>query len=121
MPRVVHLRWEMFHPQVCLSGLTAAAAVHELVLVGAHHLLDDGRLAVLRQALAPRRMVVLLVDDHLPTAERAVADEIHDDGTIPVILTITTTTGGGPGLALTGWLDPEPSQINSSPRRESLW
>jgi hypothetical protein len=76
MPRVVHLRWEMFHPQVCLTGLSATAAIHELVLIGAHHLLDDGRLAILRHALAPRRMVVLLVDDHMPAAERAVADQI---------------------------------------------
>jgi hypothetical protein len=96
--------------------LTATAAVHELVLVGAHHLLDDGRLAALRQALAPRRMVVLLVDDHMPAVERAVADEILNDGTIPVIL---TTTGGPPGLALTGWLDPEPSRRTSLGRLES--
>jgi hypothetical protein len=114
MPRIVHLRWEMFRPQVCLADLTATAAVHELVLVGAHHLLDDGRLAVLRQALAPRRMVVLLVDDHMPAAERAIADEILNDGTIPVIL----TTGGPPGLTLTAWLDPQPPRRTSPDRHE---
>ena len=101
-PRVVHLRWEMFSPQVGLTALSATAAIHELVLIGAHHVLGDGRLAVLRQALAPRRLVVLLVDDHMPAAERAVADDVLNDGIIPVIL---TTTGGLRGIALAGWLD----------------
>jgi GNAT superfamily N-acetyltransferase len=117
MPRVVPLHWEMFNSKVGLTDLAATAAVHELVLVGVHHILNDGRLALLRLALAPRRLVVLLVDDHLAAVERAVADEILNEGTIPVVL---TTTGGLPRLALTGWLDPAPSRRLSPARREVL-
>ncbi len=55
----------------------------------------------LRLALAPRRMVALLVDDHMPAAERAVIEELLNDGVIPVIL--TTCEPAPP--ALTSWLD----------------
>lgn len=101
MPIVLQLRHDTFTDLRSQTDLAAAAATHELILIGAHHLVPEGRLSQLRLALAPRRMVALLVDDHMPAAERAVIEELLNDGVIPVIL--TTCEPAPP--ALTSWLD----------------
>jgi hypothetical protein len=86
MPKIVNLDMGMFSSQAHLTALTEMAARHELVLLGTSQLMVGGRLAVLRQALAPRRMVALLVGDHLPSIERALLDELLNDGVIPVVV-----------------------------------
>ncbi|MDT5043165.1 MAG: hypothetical protein QOE51_4150 [Actinoplanes sp.] len=91
MPKVMHLYMGMFNPQNHLAALTTTAARDELVLIGTHRLMADGRLTVLRQALAPRRMVALLIDDDLPRIERALVDDLLNDGIIPVIVTVGDT------------------------------
>jgi len=113
MPTIVHLSSGTFYSPDGLTDLNSTAAVDELVLVGARHLMDEGRLAVLRQALAPRRMIALLIDDHVPAAERAVVDELLNDGIIPVIL-----TDGDPLVAaLTSWLDQDDTSATDSGHR----
>ena len=101
MPKIVHIHAGMFHPETRLAALTETAAVHELVLISAHRLMVGGRLAVLRRALAPRRLVALLVADDLPPIERTLVDELLNDGVIPVIVPL----GGGPTAALMSWLE----------------
>jgi hypothetical protein len=66
MPKAVYLNAEIIDHPDRLAALTDVAALHELVLIGARHFMVDGRLTVLRQALAPRRMVALLIDNDLP-------------------------------------------------------
>jgi hypothetical protein len=94
MPKTMHLYRGMLDPPDRLAAVTDMAALYELVLIGAHHLMVGGRLAVLRQALAPRRMVALLIDDDLPGIERAMVDDLLNDGVIPVIVTVGETPAG---------------------------
>jgi hypothetical protein len=91
MPKIMHLYLGMFKPQAHLAALTKTAARYELVLISTHDLMTNGRLTVLRQALAPRRMVALLIDDDLPRIERALVDDLLNDGIIPVIVTAGDT------------------------------
>lgn len=107
MPIIVQLCPETFDPPVGLTDLHATAGVHELVLVGTHHLMDGARLAVLRRGLAPHCLVALLIDDHVPAAERAVVDELLNDGTIPVLI----TRGESAAAGLTCWLDPDDTPL----------
>ena len=74
MPIVVRLRHEMFNQPACRARLAATAAVHELVLVGTHN--------------------------HMPVIERALIEELLNDGVIPVVLTGCDP----PPAALTCWL-----------------
>jgi hypothetical protein len=117
MPTIVQLRQETFTPLAALAGLIALAAGHELVLVGTYHTMTEGRLPTLRQALAPHRLVALLVDDHVPTLERALIADLLSDGNIPFILTFCDP----PPVALTSWLDPalsrQPRQSTPPPGR----
>jgi len=101
MPKIVHLQAEMFHPGTRLAVLSEAAALHELVLISTHHLMVGGRFAVLRRALAPRRLVAVLVADEWPPVERTFVDELLNDGVIPVIVPL----GDGPTAALMSWLE----------------
>ena len=101
MPEIVHIQAGLFHSETRLAALTETAALHELVLISAHHLIIGGRLAVLRHALAPRRLIALLVADELPPIERTVVDELLNDGVIPVIVPL----GDGPAAALMSWLE----------------
>jgi hypothetical protein len=110
MPKIVHIHMGMFRPKNHLAALTETAARHELVLIGSHHLMADGRLALLRQALAPRRMVALLIDDHLPPIERILVDDLLNDGVIPVIVAV----GDAPTVALISWLDNNESSTGSA-------
>jgi hypothetical protein len=100
MPKIVHIHMGLFNPAARLAALGAAAAVHELVLISPHHLLVGGRFAVLRQALAPRRLVALLIADDLPPIERTFVDELLNDGVIPLLVPL----GVGPTAALMCWL-----------------
>jgi hypothetical protein len=100
MPIVVRLRPEMFTQPACRARLAATAAVHELVLVGVHHSMPVDGIALLRQVLAPRRMITLLVDSVPPIIERALIEELLNDGVIPVVLTGCDP----PPTALTSWL-----------------
>jgi hypothetical protein len=100
MPIVVRLRPEIFSQPACQACLAATAAVHELVLVGVHHRMPVDGIALLRQVLAPRRMVTLLVDRLPPIIERALIEELLNDGVIPVVLTGCDP----PPAALTAWL-----------------
>jgi len=104
MPTVVQLRPTTFAPLAALAGLIAIAAGNELVLVGTQATMADGRLAALRQALLPHRMVALLVDDHVPAVERSMIEELLNDGNIPVIL----TSLDAPFAALTSWIERGP-------------
>ena len=100
MPIVVRLRPEMFAQPASRARLAATAAVHELVLVGVHHSMPVDGIALLRQVLAPRRMITLLVDGVPPIIERALIEELLNDGIVPVVL-----TGRDPSPAdLTCWL-----------------
>jgi hypothetical protein len=101
MPKIVHLSMGLFNPETHLVNLAETAALHELVLISAHHVMAAGRLAVLRQALAPRRLMALLIADDLPPIERTFIDELLNDGVIPVIVPL----GDGPTAALMFWLD----------------
>jgi hypothetical protein len=101
MPKIVHLYMGMFNPRAHLAALTETASLHELVLIGTSYLMVGGRLAVLREALAPCRMVALLVDDDLPPVEQALVDDLLNDGVIPVIVVV----GDAPTPALMSWLD----------------
>ena len=65
MPRIGHISMGLFNPRTHLTALADTAALHELVLISAHHLMLGGRLALLRRALAPRRLVALLIADYL--------------------------------------------------------
>jgi hypothetical protein len=100
MPIVVRLRPEMFNQPACQARLAATAAIHELVLIGVHHVLPGDGMLRLRQILAPRAMVVLLVDGDIPVIERAVIEELLNDGVIPVVL----TGHDPPPASLTCWL-----------------
>jgi hypothetical protein len=100
MPLVVRLRHDMFTLPACRARLAATAAVHELVLVGVHYGMPVDGMARLPQVLAPRRMVVLLVDGVPPVIARALIEELLNDGVIPVVV-----TGCDPPTAdLTCWL-----------------
>jgi hypothetical protein len=101
MPKIVHIHIGLFNPEARLAALSVTAAVHELVLISAHHLMVGGRLAVLRRALAPRRLVALLIADDLPPIERTVIDELLNDGVIPLLVPL----GDGPTAALMSWLE----------------
>jgi hypothetical protein len=103
MPIVVRLRQGTLTESASGADLYSMAAEHEVVLVGSLCLMPDGRLSPLRRALAPRRMVALLVDDHVPATERALILELLNDGIIPVLL----TTYDPPQAALMSWLDAE--------------
>jgi hypothetical protein len=111
------LRHETPAPLAALAGLITLAAGDELVLVGTHHMLPQNRLPALRRALEPRQMVVLLVDDHVPSTERALVEDLLNDGIIPVIL----TSCDPPPPALTGWLSadsrPLSTPLSTSHRR----
>jgi len=62
------------------TGLAALSATDELVLVGSHNVMPEGRVSQLRRAIAPRHLVALLVDDHLPAIERALIEDLLNDG-----------------------------------------
>jgi hypothetical protein len=100
MPIVVQLRHEMFAQPASRARLAATAAVHELILVGVYHFMPVDAMSRLRQVLAPRRMVVLLVDGVPPAIERALIEELLNDGVIPVLLTGCDP----PPAALTCWV-----------------
>jgi hypothetical protein len=116
MPKIVHLHMGMFDPPDRLAALSDVAAIHELVLFGARHLMIDSRLAVLRQALAPRRMVALLIDDYLPGIERALVDDLLNDGVIPLIV----AAGAKPASSSMVWPedDDPPAPGSDHPRRD---
>ena len=115
MPKIVHIRTGLFGPETHLAALSETAAVHELVLISAYHLVVGGRLAILRRALAPRRLVALLIADDLPPIERTFIDELLNDGVIPVIVPL----GDGPTGALLSWLEgDERSTAGADHRRE---
>ena len=99
MPIVVRLRPEMFTRPVSRARLAATAAVHELVLVGVLDVVPVEGMSRLREVLAPRRMVVVLIDGGTPAWARAVIEELLNDGLIPVVL-----TGRDPPADLTSWL-----------------
>jgi hypothetical protein len=100
MPIVVRLRHEMFTEPVSEARLAATAAVHELVLVGVHQVVPVEGMSRLRQVLAPRQIVVVLVDGGTPARGRALIEELLNDGVIPVVL-----TGHDPPPAdLTSWI-----------------
>jgi hypothetical protein len=100
MPKVVYLNVEIFDHPDRLAALTDVAALHELVLIGARHFMVDGRLTVLRQALAPRRMVALLIDNDLPGIERTLVNDLLNDGVIPLIVAV----GDKPASPSMAWL-----------------
>ena len=100
MPIVVRLRPEMFFQPVSGARLAATAAVHELVLVGVLKVVPAEGMWRLRRVLAPRRMVVVLVDGGTPAWGRALTEELLNDGVIPVLLTGCDP----PSAALTSWL-----------------
>jgi hypothetical protein len=100
MPIVVRIRPAMFTQPASRARLAATAAVHELVLVGVHHLTPADGISRLRRMLAPRRMVALLVDGDIPAIERALIEELLNDGVIPLLLSGCDP----PPAALTCWL-----------------
>lgn len=87
MPIIVRLRPEMFTQPASAARLAATAAIHELVLIGTHQVVPADGMPRLRQALAPRRMVVVLGDSNTPAWERTLVEELLNDGLIPVVLT----------------------------------
>jgi hypothetical protein len=99
MPKIVHLNTGMFNLRGYLAALTETAALHELVLIATRNLMIGGRLALLRQALAPRLMVALLVGEDLSPIERALVDDLLNDGVIPAVV------GIAPTAALMCWLE----------------
>jgi hypothetical protein len=100
MPIVVRLRPQLFTQSACRERLAATAAIHELVLVGVHHLMPLDAITRLRQVLAPRHTIALLVDADMPALERALIEQLLNDGVIPLVL-----TGCDPPPAdLTRWL-----------------
>jgi hypothetical protein len=115
MPKIVHVHIGLFSPETGLAALTETAAVHELVLISAHHVMVGGRFALLRQALAPRRLVALLIADDLPPIERTYIDELLNDGVIPVIVPL----GDGPTAALMSWLDSEERSVSGTDHRRA--
>jgi len=112
MPKIVHLSLRMFDPEIDLGMLAETAARRELMLIGTGHLMAGGRLTILRAALAPRRMVALLIDDDLPSAERAVIADLLNDGVIPVLV----AGGDSPRASLTSWLKYHAPSAGSSGR-----
>jgi hypothetical protein len=100
MPIVVQLRHEMFTQPASQARLAATAAIHEVVLVGLRHVLPVDGMSRLRGVLAPRSMIVLLVEGDMTPIERALVEELLNDGIIPVVL----SGCGVPSGALTGWL-----------------
>jgi hypothetical protein len=108
MPKIVYLDVAMFDPDPELATLVETAARHELVLICARHVMIGGRLAVLRQALAPRRMVALLIDGDLRPIERVLVADLLNDGVIPIVVAV----GDAPTSALMSWLeDDDPSAV----------
>jgi hypothetical protein len=100
MPIVVRLRPEIFTQPACQARLAATAAIHELVLVGVHQVMPVDAITRLRQVLAPRRTVALLVGADMPVIERTLVEQLLNDGVIPLVL-----TGCDPPPAdLTCWL-----------------
>ena len=113
MPKIAHIHIAMFNSATHLAALTETAALNELVLVSAHHLLVGGRLEVVRQALAPRRLVALLVAGDLPPIERTFVDELLNDGVIPLIVPL----GDGPTAALMSWLESNERSVAGADHR----
>jgi hypothetical protein len=101
MPSVAQLRHATFTDPGSQAALAARSATHELVLIGTRDVMPEDGVSQLRRILAPRRIVVLLIDDHLPSTERALIEELSNDGTIPVILTRCEFIPPD----LTSWLD----------------
>jgi hypothetical protein len=101
MPIIAQLRHATFTDPGSQAALAAMSATHELVLTGTSDVMPEDGVSQLRRALAPRRIVVLLIDDHLPSTERALIEELCNDGIIPVIL--TRCEFAPPDL--TSWLD----------------
>jgi hypothetical protein len=107
---IVQLRHATFTDSTAQASLAVMSATDELVLVGSHHVMPEGRVSRLRRAIAPRHLVALLVDDHIPAIERALIEDLLNDGAIPVIL----TSCDPPPAALTSWLD------TADPRRVTM-
>ena len=103
MPIVAQLRPATFTDPRSQAALATMSATHELVLVGARHALPEDGVSQLRRALAPRRMVVLLIDDHLSSTERALVQDLLNDGIIPVVLSRCDSALSD----LTSWLEPD--------------
>ena len=78
MPIVAQLCHATFTDPGSKASLAAMSAIHELVLVGTRHVLPEDGVSQLRRVLAPRRMVVLLVDDHLPDGTGVDRGTIND-------------------------------------------
>src|SRR4051794_32647181 len=90
------------HPP-SVATLAENLAEHEVVLVCSHRATDGDGFAELRAALQGHRMVALVVDREVPSHERALVEELLNEGKVPVLLTL-----GDPGSAeLTGWLGAE--------------
>jgi hypothetical protein len=84
------------------------------VLISTSYLMVSGRLAVLREALAPARWSHLLIDDDLPPVERALVDDLLNDGAIPILV-----VSDAPTTALMSWLeDHEPSADSAGNRHD---
>jgi hypothetical protein len=98
---IVQLHHAAFTDSTALAGLAAMSATDEMVLIGSHHVMPEGRVSRLRQAIAPRHLVALLVDDHVPAIERALIEDLLNDGAIPR----HPDPYDPPPAALTSWLD----------------
>jgi hypothetical protein len=101
MPKIVHVNLGMFDRPDRLAALTDVAALYELVLIGACHLMVNGRLTVLRQTLAPRRMAALIIDDDLSGIERTLVEDLLNDGVIPLLVAV----GDQPTSPSMAWLE----------------
>jgi hypothetical protein len=102
MLAVVRLRAHALDHPPSMRTLARMAAKHELVLVCGHE--TAARLVgALRLTLGQHPVVALLVDGDLMDYERNLLQDLLNNGTIPVILTIRDPAA----VQLTGWLDPD--------------
>jgi hypothetical protein len=113
MPRIVYLDAGIFDYPDWLAALTDIAALHELVLIGAGYLVVDGRLTVLREAFAPRRMVAVLIDDDLSDIEQTLVNDLLNDGVIALIVVV----GDKPASPSMAWLQDDPPLTRDADHR----
>ena len=89
---IVELSMEAFADPVSMTTVSALAAEHELILIGAHRAAIGDALPALRRALPRHEVVALLVDGGGAHHERAIVKELLDEGRVPVLLTTDDPT-----------------------------
>jgi hypothetical protein len=88
MLALIHLSPTTFEYPAALAALTRLARQHELVLICEQRAVAHGLIATLRRALPRYRLVAMMIDGDGQCQERELVEQLLEEGSIPLILTI---------------------------------